>query len=69
MSAPLTLKTNPSHLAVSTPTVDPSAPGVLAQATYDQLRSGGLSDVDIMAFAGELLSLVATGVSRQPSRS
>lgn len=44
--------------------VDPSTPGVLAQTTYEDLRAGGFSDTDIMAFAGELLSLVATDVRK-----
>jgi len=38
------------------------APALLARATYKDLRAGGLSDTDIMAFAGEILSLVAAGV-------
>lgn len=40
----------------------PRAPGDWARDTYRELRQGGLSDTDIMAFAGELLSLVATDV-------
>jgi len=36
-----------------------------AQDTYRALRDKGLSDTDIMAFAGELLSLVATDVRSQ----
>jgi hypothetical protein len=46
----------------SSPPIDPRAPRVLAQSTYNELRTGGLTDTDIMAFAGELLSLVASGV-------
>jgi hypothetical protein len=42
--------------------MDPCAPGVLARSTYQELCAAGLSEEDIMAFAGELLSLVATGV-------
>ena len=34
----------------------------LARSTYRELRDGGFSDADIMAFAGELLSLIATDV-------
>jgi hypothetical protein len=37
-------------------------PALHARSTYKDLRSGGLSDTDIMAFAGEILSLVAAGV-------
>jgi hypothetical protein len=33
-----------------------------ARAIYRELRDGGFSDTDIMAFAGELLSLVAMDV-------
>lgn len=36
--------------------------GALARSTYKELRRDGMSDTDIMAFAGELLSLVATDV-------
>jgi hypothetical protein len=43
-------------------------PAAAARATYQELRRSGLSDLDIMAFAGEVLDLVATDVSRE-SRS
>ena len=36
-----------------------------ARATYQQLRETGLTDTDIMAFAGELLSLIALDVRNQ----
>lgn len=36
-----------------------------ALETYQKLRNSGLSDTDVMAFAGELLSLVALGVRSQ----
>lgn len=42
-------------------------PASLARKTYRDLRDTGLSDVEIMAFAGELLELVAQGVSSQGS--
>lgn len=45
-----------------------AAPALLARRTYLDLRSGGLSDTDIMAFAGELLSLVAAGVRAGPTQ-
>ncbi len=41
---------------------EPRAPGDWARDTYRELRRGGLSDTDIMAFAGELLSCVASDV-------
>lgn len=36
---------------------------LLALQTYQDLRDRGLSDIEIMAFAGEVLELVAQGVS------
>lgn len=45
-----------------TPEAAMPAPGSLAQSTYNELKARGLSDVDVMAFAGELLDLVASGV-------
>lgn len=42
------------------------APSRLAESTYQSLRGAGLSDTDIMAFAGELLSLVAAGFRAAP---
>lgn len=41
------------------------SPPALARATYQELRRSGLSDLDIMSFAGEVLDLVATDVSRE----
>lgn len=40
-------------------------PATLARQTFRDLRERGLSEVEIMAFAGELLELVAQGVSSQ----
>ncbi len=45
---------------------DADATSRLAQSTYRHLRAGGLSDTDIMAFAGEILALVAAGVRDTP---
>ncbi|HSC89505.1 MAG TPA: hypothetical protein VLC09_19620 [Polyangiaceae bacterium] len=59
MSANLTIDASPHPISAA---LESTAPGVLARGTYDELRGHGLSDVDIMAFAGELLALVATGV-------
>lgn len=42
-----------------------ATPANLARQTYRDLRDRGLSDVEIMAFAGEVLELVAQGVSSQ----
>jgi len=44
------------------PTILARTPALLARSAYKDLRAGGLSDTDIMAFAGEILSLVAAGV-------
>lgn len=42
-----------------------ATPANLARQTYRELRDRGLSDVEIMAFAGEVLELVAQGVASQ----
>ena len=44
-------------------------PGGLAGRTYEDLRGLGLTELQIMAFATELLSLVATGVRDQKTDS
>lgn len=41
---------------------EPGSIDVRARAVYRELRERGFRDADIMAFAGELLSLVATDV-------
>lgn len=38
---------------------DPRALGILAKTIYRELRQSGLAEQDVMAVAGELLSLVA----------
>lgn len=73
MSTSLDTKNSPLHAASSQIPAsgqglpEQGSPGVLAHRTYEDLRAEGLSDVDIMAFAGELLALVASDVRRQPS--
>lgn len=50
---------------------DPRAVPILAKSIYRELRATGLSERDVMALAGELLSLVASDVRGQgtpPSR-
>lgn len=42
---------------------DPRAVKVVAKSIYKELVDGGFSESDLMALAGELLSLVATGVA------
>ena len=48
---------------------DPRALKILAKTIYRELRSGGYSASDVMAFAGELLGLVTSEVRdrRTPS--
>ncbi len=41
---------------------DPRAVRILAKSIYRELRATGLSERDVMALAGELLSLVTTDV-------
>lgn len=42
---------------------DPRAVKVVAKSIYKELVDGGFSEADVMALAGELLSLVASGVA------
>lgn len=44
---------------------DPRAVRILAKSIYRELRATGLSERDVMALAGELLSLVTTDVRGQ----
>jgi hypothetical protein len=45
---------------------DPRAVAILAKNIYREFRAGGFNERDVMALAGELLSLVTTEVkSRQ----
>jgi hypothetical protein len=47
-------------------TQDPRAVAILAKNIYREFRAGGFNERDVMALAGELLSLVTTDVkSRQ----
>ncbi|MGZ3419261.1 MAG: hypothetical protein ACXVEF_17105 [Polyangiales bacterium] len=41
---------------------DPRAVKVVAKSIYRELVESGFREADVMALAGELLSLVATGV-------
>jgi hypothetical protein len=50
-------------------TRDPRAVCILAKSIYRELRATGLSEQDVMAIAGELLSLVATDVRGQGAPS
>jgi hypothetical protein len=44
------------------PNQDPRAVKVVAKSIYRELVDGGFREADVMALAGELLSLVASGV-------
>ena len=46
-------------------TQDPRALRILAKSIYRELRGNGLCERDMMALAGELLSLVTTDVRQQ----
>lgn len=51
---------------VTQPSQDPRAVAILAKNIYREFRAGGFNERDVMALAGELLSLVTTDVkSRQ----
>lgn len=41
---------------------DPRALKIVAKSVYRELVDGGFGDQDVMALAGELLALVASGV-------
>jgi hypothetical protein len=41
---------------------DPRALAILAKTIYRELRASGYAERDVMAFAGELLSIVASEV-------
>jgi hypothetical protein len=42
---------------------DPRAVQVVAKSIYRELVDGGFEEADVIALAGELLALVATGVA------
>ncbi len=51
-----------AHETEST-TRDPRAVKVVAKSIYRELVDSGFAEADVMALAGELLSLVANGVA------
>jgi hypothetical protein len=51
---------------VSSAPKDPRAARIVAKTIYRELRSGGFSERDVMALAGELLALVTTDMKAQP---
>jgi hypothetical protein len=59
----------PSPSALAEASHDPRALRILAKTIYRELRQGGLLEEDVMAVAGELLSLVACEVKdrRRPT--
>jgi len=48
---------------------DPRAVRILAKSVYRELRATGLSERDVMSFAGELLALVTSDVKSQAPSS
>jgi hypothetical protein len=49
--------------STTTPSVhDPRAVQIVAKSIYRELVDGGFGEQDVMALAGELLALVASGV-------
>lgn len=44
---------------------DPKALKIVAKSIYRELVDGGFGDQDVIALAGELLSLVASGVKQR----
>ena len=44
---------------------DPRAVAILAKNIYREFRAGGFSERDVMALAGELLSLVTSDVKNR----
>ena len=61
MQAPA-LKGNSNMAQTTQPSQDPRAVAILAKNIYREFRAGGFSERDVMALAGELLSLVTTDV-------
>jgi hypothetical protein len=51
------------------PSQDPRAVAILAKNIYREFRAGGFSERDVMALAGELLSLVTTDVKTRQHES
>jgi hypothetical protein len=50
---------------VTEPSQDPRAVAILAKNIYREFRAGGFSERDVMALAGELLSLVTSDVKNR----
>ena len=57
-SAPITASSKP----------DPRAVEILAKNIYREFRAGGFSEKDVLALAGELLSLVTRDVKGEQAR-
>ena len=54
-----------AHPQVASGTNDPRALCIVAKSIYRELRQSGLEERDVMAVAGELLSLVAAEVKQR----
>ena len=54
-----------SSIASSSPKADPRAVQILAKNIYREFRASGFTEKDVLALAGELLSLVTSDVKSQ----
>ena len=52
----------------ASPKPDPRAVEILAKNIYREFRAGGFSEKDVLALAGELLSLVTRDVKGEQAR-
>jgi hypothetical protein len=57
-----------SPITSSTPKTDPRAVAILAKNIYREFRASGFSERDVLALAGELLSLVTSDVKNEQAR-
>lgn len=57
-----TTRQNDATATLDTKASDPRAVKAVAKSIYRELVESGFREADVMALAGELLSLVATGV-------
>lgn len=71
MALPFSLSRDPGNTSDAAPSGlahashDARALGIIAKTIYRELRQGGLREEDVMAVAGELLSLVAGEVKER----
>lgn len=56
---------SPSPITSPSPKADPRAIEILAKNIYREFRASGFSERDVLALAGELLSLVTRDVKNE----